>query len=254
MGGGFMSRIFVTGDKHGVYYSLHDKLNRIHATKDDVVIILGDHGTLYYTDHGEDYKRKFLASSPATFICIRGNHDRRPACPAYDFDLITVDTPAYSGQFYVDRNCPSVLYTKEFGWYRFGTKPVFVIGGAFSVDKYKRFDMQSHGYHTYLWFNDEQLFSRERNAAEQELAQLPDSAFYLMTHTCPKSHAPRDMFLPNIDQAKVDETMEKWLDTLEKKLPYEKWFCGHWHTDRTIERIRFLYEDLELFDEVGEKK
>ena len=48
-----------------------------------------------------------------------------------------------------------------------------------------------------------------------------------------------------IDQSTVDDSTERWLDEIEKKADYEAWFCGHWHTDKRIDRMHFLYNSFE---------
>lgn len=249
-----MANVFITGDKHGDYSELETKLTRYKATKQDVVIILGDHGTLYYEDRSAERKKKWLNDLPATFICIRGNHDHRPDCAAYSHKLIDVNEPTHAGSFYIDEKYPNILYTKEYGWYRFGTKRVFVIGGAFSVDKYKRVKMQEAGFTGYLWFSDEQLYPRERDDAQCQLVKEAQGEFYVMSHTVPMKYVPRDTFMPNVDQKTVDNTMEWWLNDLEDGLSYQKWYCGHWHIDRTQDKVEFLYECVMLFDEIEDNK
>jgi 3-oxoacid CoA-transferase subunit A len=55
------------------------------------------------------------------------------------------------------------------------------------------------------------------------------------------------MFLPGIDQSTVDNSAEEWLDAIENRLTYDRWYCGHWNTSKTIDKLRFLFEDfLEL--------
>jgi 3-oxoacid CoA-transferase subunit A len=55
------------------------------------------------------------------------------------------------------------------------------------------------------------------------------------------------MFLSGIDDKKVDKFTEQWLDSIEDRLEYTRWYCGHYHTDKTIDKLRFLYNDfLEL--------
>ena len=66
----------------------------------------------------------------------------------------------------------------------------------------------------------------------------------ILSHTCPFKYIPRDMFLSQIDQATVDDTMEHWMDLVEGDIPYAKWYCGHWHTDRSVDKIRFMYNDI----------
>ena len=55
------------------------------------------------------------------------------------------------------------------------------------------------------------------------------------------------MFLSQVDQSKVDNSTEKWLDKVEDNIKdkYKAWFCGHWHTDKQIDKMHFLYETWE---------
>ena len=250
-----MGRVFVTGDKHGDYEQLSKQLQQLKTTQEDVVIILGDHGTLYYGPRDDRRKKKLVSNIPATFIMIRGNHDRRASNEEYGHQLTEVQGPYFEGTFYVDPAFPSILYTKEWGWYRFGSKPVFVINGAYSVDKYRRLEMQAMGFSNYHWFANEQLDQSERFLA---LADYMDNApeekmHYVMTHTCPLRYKPWDKLMGCVDQKTVDESTEQWLNSIEAAMPYQKWYCGHWHIDRLIDRMRFMYDDIELFDETKEE-
>lgn len=251
-----MGKVFITGDKHGSYEKLSAQLVALQTTKDDVVIVLGDHGTLYYGPRDDKRKKKMVANLPATFIMVRGNHDRRASSEEYNHQLIQITEPLYEGSFYVDPDYPSILYTTEYGWYRFGSRRVFVINGAYSVDKYRRLEMQAIGLSQYHWFADEQLDAYEQHDAiklysEREPADEP---IYIMTHTCPLKYKPWDKLMGCVDQSTVDESMEKFLDLIDMCSLYEKWYCGHWHIDRSVDSMRFMYDDLELFDEINTQK
>ena len=69
----------------------------------------------------------------------------------------------------------------------------------------------------------------------------------ILTHTCPYKYLPYEMFLSFIDQSKVDQTTEKFLDEMEELVTYNKWYCGHYHTDKKVDKIRFMYNDIEEF-------
>jgi 3-oxoacid CoA-transferase subunit A len=50
-----------------------------------------------------------------------------------------------------------------------------------------------------------------------------------------------------VKEEDVDQTTERWLDKIEQRLSYVRWYCGHFHTDKAVDRIRFMYNDfLEL--------
>ena len=49
-----------------------------------------------------------------------------------------------------------------------------------------------------------------------------------------------------IDQSEVDNSTEQWLDNVEDDLDYKAWYCGHWHTNKRIDKMHFLYHDVEV--------
>ena len=52
-----------------------------------------------------------------------------------------------------------------------------------------------------------------------------------------------------MNQATVDNSTEQWLNTIEKRLEYKAWYCGHWHINKRIDRMHFLmesYEEIQL--------
>ena len=67
----------------------------------------------------------------------------------------------------------------------------------------------------------------------------------ILSHTCPKKYIPTEMFLPMIDQSSVDNSTEEWLDTIEDAVDYKAWYCGHWHTDKRIDKMHFLFTTFE---------
>lgn len=252
-----MENIFVTGDKHGNFQSDCDyqKIRQFcenhNTTQDDVMIILGDHGIHYDGGWHDQHARKKLSKMPITFVMIRGNHDMRPS---ENWRRAFVMRPGVmSGWFYEDPYADNILYTDEYGWYDFGGVQTFVICGAYSVDKYYRLEKAAWGETGYRWFPDEQLNDQERDAAyKMFFSEAPtNKPFVIMSHTCPLNMKPTEKLLTMIDQNTVDETMEKWmdnlyLDTLNLGLPLSRWYCGHWHIDKTVEPIRFMYNDIEM--------
>ena len=67
------------------------------------------------------------------------------------------------------------------------------------------------------------------------------------------SHSLREMFLPGVDQRKIDDSTERWLDTIEETIAYKAWYCGHWHTDKRIGRMHFLFNSFEALDDYNEE-
>lgn len=240
-----MSRVFVTGDTH--YKEEYEKIerlcNRFHTSKDDFVVILGDNGVNYYGDKRDKRMKKYLESLPISFVMIRGNHDKRP--DPHTYRETEIDEDACKGTFFIEDEYPHLLFCKEFGFYSFAGKRCFVIAGAYSVDKWYRLEMYDRGYKGFRWFYDEQLSPQEIADATAELSRSEDNPpEIILSHTCPLKYKPYDKLIPGIDQSTVDEKMERWLDEIEDGFEYKKWYCGHWHIERSIDKMRFMYFDI----------
>lgn len=55
------------------------------------------------------------------------------------------------------------------------------------------------------------------------------------------------MFLEGVDQSTVDNTTEYFLDEIENTTYYNKWYYGHYHTDKDIDKIKFMFNKIEEF-------
>ena len=73
----------------------------------------------------------------------------------------------------------------------------------------------------------------------------------ILSHTCPFKYEPTEMFLAGIDQSTVDASTERWLDQIEENTDYVAWFCGHWHTDKRIDKMHFLFHSFESEEQIG---
>jgi 3-oxoacid CoA-transferase subunit A len=259
--------VYVTGDKHGNFYAADDypKIRKFcleHKTsvKKDYLIILGDHGVNFWDD--DRYKQRLL-DYPINFILIHGNHDRRAGGVRMKSRYISNDQ--ISGLFYMEERYPNILYTKECGAYVFAGNGVYVMGGAYSVDKDWRLEKQLYeemqGNDVKYWFPDEQLTEMEKRDSLHAIESLAraitngeffNRSFVIMSHTCPLRHIPTEMFMDGVDQKKVDRSMEEFFDKVEDLLieygVEYKWLCGHWHTDKVDGPLRIMYHDIIQLD------
>ena len=69
----------------------------------------------------------------------------------------------------------------------------------------------------------------------------------MLSHTTPLKYEPVEVFLKGIDQSKVDKSTEEWLDGIEDRLDYQKWYCGHYHTEKKVDRLEIMFENTEEF-------
>lgn len=247
--------IYLTGDTHGNFERIQRHCKKFKTTKNDLMIILGDHGINYYGDLRDQKLKESLEKLPITFMLIRGNHDMKPN--GVDMNILgvkleqkTILRMEYSGRFLIEQDYPSLLYAIDGEEYRIQSKVAIVYGGAYSVDKAFRLERHALGLLDYKWFSDEQLSYKELKRFYDSLSwtvhdieqKAPDLIF---AHTCPESHIPREMFMGYVDQSQVDNTMEEWFDYYLAVLPPEcKWYCGHWHTDKHDGQVRFMYNDI----------
>lgn len=226
--------IFVTGDTHGDFTRIFEFCNKNpQLTQEDILIILGDAGINYFGDERDIRRKILLKELPITLFCIHGNHEMRP----YEAGKYR-EIEKFYGTVYIEENFPNLIFAKDGEIYNFDGKKIIVLGGAYSIDKWYRLE------YGYRWFESEQPTSEIKKYAEQQLKRNDWQVDYVLTHTCPYSYLPREAFLSCIDQSKVDNSTEKWLDTIEKKLSYIKWFCGHFHIEKLDRNLRFLFNEI----------
>lgn len=239
--------IFVTGDTHGSM-DIH-KLSANNwelgkqLTKNDYLIILGDFGMIWSNPQTADekYWLNWLNDKPWTTLFVDGNHDNHELLQS---EYITpVDTKKYhpvnifNGIVGQIENY-SVYHLRRGYVYSIDNKKIFVMGGASSVDKATRIDGKS-------WWKDEiptyQVFDFGLNNLEHN-NNLVD---YVLTHTCSdiilkelcvRLHMP--LFNDRID------AVSQYLNVINEIVSYENHYCGHFHTDTSINKTTFVYDKI----------
>ena len=68
----------------------------------------------------------------------------------------------------------------------------------------------------------------------------------VLSHTCPLKYEPTEMFIKGLDQSTMDKSTEAWLGEIEARNDYKKWYCGHYHMRKRIDRMQFMYEDFDV--------
>lgn len=147
----------------------------------------------------------------------------------------------HGGKVWRQPEFPNLIFAKDGEIYDLDGKKVIVLGGAYSVDKYYRLA------HDYQWFPNEQPSAEIKKFAEEQLAKVNWKVDTVFSHTCPYKYRPIEAMIHGIDQSTIDTTTEEWLDLIEDKLDYKKWYCGHWHINKRIDKMEFLFHDVRLF-------
>ena len=229
------NQIYLTGDTHGQFERIISFCERQQVQPESTFIILGDVGLNYYGDRRDNRGKDNLTKIPITFFCIHGNHEMRPS------EELGYQVKEYhGGKVWVQPEYPNLVFAIDGEIYDFFGHSCIVIGGAYSVDKYYRL---ARGYN---WFEDEQPSDEIKEKVERMLSERHWKIDVVLSHTCPLRYEPTEVFLSMIDQSSVDKSTEQWLDTIESRLHYERWYCGHYHTDKEIDKIRFMFQDYTM--------
>lgn len=238
---------FVSGDTHGDFSRFKDSAKTDFCSPEETaIIILGDAGFNFCKNDKE--VKTFAKRLGYHFYCVRGNHEQRPELMP---NMTKIYDEEVQNEVYVEKEFPTIKYFIDGECYRIAGLRTLVLGGAYSIDKYYRLEragvketapdevvaLMAH------WFSQEQLTEKER---KDILNRWEGQEFDLvLSHTCPISWEPTDLFLRFVDQNTVDKTMENWLEDMKTAINWNVWLFGHYHADR-IEKpfVEILYTSV----------
>lgn len=224
--------IYLTGDIHGDPRPVLRFAGENTLLPGDTVVLLGDVGANFYRSVRDDRVKDLLSSLPCPILCIHGNHEMRPeTIPSYE------TREWHGGTVYVERAWPKLLFAKDGEIYDLEGRRAIAIGGAYSVDMAYRLEMG------FGWWPDEQPSETIMRYVESQLSAHPVDV--VLSHTCPLRYIPTEALLPGVKQYQVDRHTEEWLGEIERTYDYRAWFCGHWHIDKRIDKLHFLYHGWE---------
>lgn len=253
----------VKGDCHGAFTWLDNLDKEKYPPEETAIIILGDAGFNFFLNKTDEKMKTWINERGYYIYCVRGNHEQRPQlCPMID----EIWDENVNGPVYRDRFHQHIRYFMDYGYYTIGGYKCGVIGGAYSVDKWYRLAKLGLTEETNIpkktgWFPDEQLTKAEMDHCEIKF--FGRKFDFIFTHTCPLSFQPADLFLGFVDQSKVDNHMEVWLEEIKDKFNWNIWLFGHYHADRIerphveqyfhdIEELDVIWERWKRYDETGE--
>lgn len=109
---------------------------------------------------------------------------------------------------------------------------IFVMGGGYSIDKYRRIEGIS-------WWPQEMPSNEEYQAAISNLERINNCVDYILTHTAPSETVYYLSTLRNLG-IKNDVTEElqltSFLDEIYRNTTYQHWYFGHFHIDMELWR------------------
>ena len=246
-----------TGDTHGGMNAI-SRVDNIQRNMSDCkpeetgIIILGDAGLNFYLNETDKKYKKILNKMGYHIYCVRGNHEARPEnIPG----MVLIEDENVNNAVWMQEEFPNIRYFVDGNEYNIGGHSTLVLGGAYSIDKWYRLaragyaaaEAETANPKKCGWFKDELLTKEEMNAIT---LKTTDKRYdFVVSHTCPMSWEPTDLFLRGIDQIQVDKSMEIWMDELKEHIDWRVWLFGHFHADRVerpcVEQMYMDYENIE---------
>lgn len=208
--------IYVTGDTHGITDNI--KLLWANLKKGDTVIIAGDFGGVWYGDSRDSINwyndRKF------TTLFVDGNHENHDILDKYPVSVWN------GGKVHKIRE--NVIHLMRGQVYEIEGLKFFTFGGADSIDKLSRVEGLS-------WWKREMPSYNEYVEGLKNLDKYKWDVDYVITHTCPVQ------IMSNLLEDFTATQLERYLGEISKDLKFKKWYFGHFHIDKEIDKFIALY-------------
>ena len=216
--------IYLTGDTHGYWDNRESFIKNL--TKDDYLIILGDHGFNWLPTLIDEWDVN------CTTLCVLGNHENYHFIESFkDSEILGAKCKKYKNIYYIKHGEIFTLENKKF----------FVFGGALSIDKAYRIPYIS-------WWPEEQPNYTDYNNAIENLKKVNWNIDYFLAHDVNRDIASKMFGIKNI----IDSTTSKMLGELEAQIKINggkdyEYFFGHWHMYGQFgDHIKYtcLYDDI----------
>lgn len=251
--------IWITGDCHADFtrFSMRNFPEQKNMTRDDFVIVCGDFGGVWnylIPSKDEVYWLNWLTEKPFTLLFVDGNHenfDRLKEYPKVKF---------HGGMAHKIRE--NVYHLMRGYVFDLQGKKFFAFGGASSHDiqdgilnfedypsindcirdynaRTRRGEMLRINHLS--WWADELPTSAEMKRGIRELKKVNFEVDYVISHCLPQDVCVAAGYMtPDKLTMYFNELV------LEKKLKFQRWYCGHYHRSESIfSKFVIKYEGLE---------
>ncbi len=243
--------IYITGDTHGDFRRFQPEVfyEQAALTKEDIALVCGDHGGVWYGDRRDDEGLDFLEQRPFTTAFVSGNHENYDALRTYPLEEWHGGT--------IRRIRPSVILLERGQIFDLDGRRFFTMGGASSHDiqdgilepddpqfkrKQRQLDNSGALYRVNhrSWWKEELPSEEEYRTARASLDKAGWEVDYIVTHCCPSS--VQDIFSGGLYKR---DALTDFFDEVRQRCRFRKWFFGHYHENMVIaENFIMLYEQI----------
>mgnify|MGYP000112646328 CR=1 FL=1 len=243
--------LFLTGDTHGDFrrFLPENFYEQERLTKEDLVLICGDMGGVWYGDCRDDEGLDFLESRPFTTLFVAGNHENYDALRTYPLE------DWRGGK--IRRICPSVLLLERGQVFDLNGKQIFTMGGASSHDiqggilepddplfllKFHALEARGTPFRVNhrSWWKQELPSKTEYEEARRSLERIQYEVDYVITHCAPSSIVD---ILGN--GGYVHDHLTDFLEEIKERAKFHYWLFGHYHDNKIIDdRFVLLWEQM----------
>ena len=244
--------IYATGDLHGNALRFQPEYfpEQAGMTKNDVVIITGDFGGVWFGDSRDDETLDWLERLPFTLAFVCGNHENFDALERYPVE------DWHGGK--VHRIRPHVLHLMRGQIFELESYRFFTMGGAKSHDiedgilepdapdferrlmTLQRKPRARYRINHISWWAQELPSDEEYDQARRNLDAVGWQVDYIITHCCPSSI--QDTFSGGLFQR---DALTDFLDEVRERCRFQYWFFGHYHENMVVEKeFVMLYNQI----------
>ena len=243
--------VFITGDTHGNFRRFLPEFfyEQEWLNKEDILLIAGDFGGVWYGDDRDSNGLDFLEQRPFTTAFVSGNHENYDALRAYPPE------EWHGGK--VRRIRPSVLLLERGQVFELGGKRIFAMGGASGHDirdgilepddplfleRFQTLNAQGAPFRVNhrSWWKEELPSEAEYREARTNLEKAGWAVDYIIPHCAPTI----------IQNALLREfsTPDALTDSLEevcRQCRFKYHLFGHCHSNLVLQqKYVLLYEQI----------
>lgn len=161
--------VFITGDTHGNQYKWVEQIESV-LYPTDIILVCGDFGVGFWNGRywSEETFYDFLNEQEYIVLFIDGNHENFDKLYSYLVEIWCGGT--------VHKIRSNVIQLMRGEIYCIEGCSIFVMGGGYSIDKYRRIEGVS-------WWPQEMPSEEEYNNALENLSEVDFKVDYIITHT-----------------------------------------------------------------------